>query len=55
MMTSKGIELALQNTTKVILIIMMMVMTMMLVMVMMMMMMMMVKYKTWLGKFSESI
>ena len=54
MMTSKGIELALQNTTKVILIIMMMVMTMMLVMVMMMMMMM-VKYKTWLGKFSESI
>ena len=32
-MTSKGIELALQNTTKVILIIMMMVMTMMLVMV----------------------
>ena len=54
MMTSKGIELALQNTTKVILIIMMLVMTMMLVMVMMMMMMM-VKYKTWLGKFSESI
>ena len=54
MMTSKGIELALQNTTKVILIIMMMVMTMMLVMVMMMLMMM-VKYKTWFGKFSESI